>query len=201
MLYTSLLTIGLAALHLTPQSLASTIPSSLSLAPRAAETNNFIIPFPFDEDDPDAGELEKVFAIINDIPDSVIDEGGPAIKKWVESQTDLAARSITTTTDIAVRSAEAEAEAMAAELEPRQGLLKVLACAGAILKAVAENAVPIGKVRALIRTIGGVRKAAKVLLKARSFVEVLALGGPEAVELLEILLGVTDVVKACVLAF
>jgi hypothetical protein len=200
MLYTSLLTIGLAALQLTPQVLASTIPSSFSSLERRAEFGT-IVPFPFDENDADIEALERAFAVINEIPDSVIDDGDAAIKEWVHSHTDLVARS---NNDISARSAEADPEAEAgaeAALEPRQSFTQVLICAGAILKAVAENAVPIAKVRALIRAIGGVRKLARAVLRARSIDELIKLAGPEAGELAQILLGVTDVVNECFQAF
>jgi hypothetical protein len=315
MLYTSLITIGLSALHLTPQVLASTIPSSFSSLERRAEFGT-IVPFPFDENDADIEALEKAFAAITETPDSVVDNGdAAAIKKWEQTLTNLVARSnndinarsaeadaeaeaktalenavaaiietpdsvvdngdaaaikkweqtltnliarsnndinarsaeadaegeaetalenagaaiieipdsvvengdaaaikkweqtltnliARSNNDINARSAEADAEAEAeAALEPRQGFMQVVICAGAILKAVAENAVPVAKVRALIRAIGGVRKLARAVLKARSIDELIKLAGPEAGELAQILLGVTDVANECFQAF
>lgn len=187
MLCTSLLAVGLTALHLAPQVLTSTVPSFSSLE-RRAEIDS-IVPFPFG-DDADLGDLVKVFGIITDMPDSVIDKGDAAIKKWVQSQTNIAARS----NDISARDAEADPEAA---LEPRQGFLQVALCAAAILRAVAENAVPVAKVRALIRAIGGVRKLARALLRARSFAELITIAGPEAGELVQIFFGVTGVVNSC----
>ncbi|KAL8635479.1 MAG: hypothetical protein Q9226_009353, partial [Calogaya cf. arnoldii] len=73
-------------------------------------------------------------------------------------------------------------------------------CALAIVGAIAENAFPIAKLRrlrALIKELGGARKVAKMLLKAKSIKEMIAIGGPELADIAEILLGVQKVVAEC----
>ena len=69
-----------------------------------------------------------------------------------------------------------------------------------IVKAIAENGFPIAKLRRfkdLITLLGGAKAVAKMLLKAKSIKEFITIGGPELVEMGELLLGLRGVVDAC----
>lgn len=190
MLYTTILSVAVATLQLSPKILTSAIPVSSSLQIRAV--NDEAVPFPFDE--ADASAIENAFATITSIPDSVIDDGDEAVRNWVQAHntnnTQLMVRDNNAGPRLTVRDDEAA-------LEPRQGFVQVAKCAFAIGKAIAENVLPVRRVKALIFALGGARRVAKLLLKAKSIRELIILGGPELQELAEILLGITDVVNAC----
>jgi hypothetical protein len=69
-----------------------------------------------------------------------------------------------------------------------------------IAKAIIENGLPFAKIarlRDLIKILGGGKEVAKMLLKAKSFKELLIIGGPELAEIGEMLLGLQGVVTAC----
>lgn len=178
--YATILSIGVTALSLSTTTLGLSIPETASLQIRAEDNNN-VTPFPFDE--ADSAVLEKAFDAITSIPDSVLDDGEEALKEWIKSHP--------SSPQLTVRDDA---------LEPRQTLFQILKCAGAIVQAIAENAFPISKLRRLkelIRVLGGARQVAKLLLKAKTFKQVLIIGGPELQQIAEILLGVTNVVNSC----
>lgn len=182
--YSTILTAGIAALGFSTSSLGLNIPVESSLEARAEPHAN-VTPFPFDE--AHASALENAFEAIASIPDDVLDSGEDALKAWINTHEAVP--------EVSTRSASLEAD-----LEPRQSLFHILACAGAIIKAIAENAFPISKLRRLrelIKALGGARKVAKLLLKAKSFHEILIIGGPELEHIAEILLGISDVAQAC----
>lgn len=178
--YTAILSLGLAALHFSSTTLGLSIPNVNSVQARAEDHAN-VIPFPFDE--AQFGPIEQAFDAITSIPDSVLDEGEEALNAWF-------------TTHGAVPSLSVRESV----LEERQSLFQIAQCAAAIIKAIAENALPISKLRRikeLIKLLGGARKVAKLLLKAKTFKQVIIIGGPELQEIAEILLGLTDVVNDC----
>ncbi|KAL8931769.1 MAG: hypothetical protein Q9211_006743 [Gyalolechia sp. 1 TL-2023] len=183
--YTTLLSVVLTTLTVTPSVLSHAIPKPVALAPapiedlaiRAEDTDP--TPFPFDE--ADASYIEDAFETIASIPDSVLDSGPEAVKQWAQSHVP-------------------NAQPQTRTLVERQGWVQVANCAFAIGKAILENAVPISKLRRikeLIGFLGGAKQVAKMLLKAKSIKQMLLIGGPELQELAEILLGITNVVNAC----
>lgn len=143
--YSTILSVAFATLTLTPSVLANAIPNPVGLAPaRRAEAAEVSV-FPFDE--ADAPYLEEAFQMIEDIPDSVLDDGDEAVKAWANAHKP--------NTQHAVRS----------ELAPRQSLYEIAKCALAIVQAIAENAFPIAKLRRLrdlVKVLGGAKAVAKV---------------------------------------
>ncbi|KAL8647678.1 MAG: hypothetical protein Q9226_006339 [Calogaya cf. arnoldii] len=178
--YSTIVSVALATLSFAPSVLASAIPNPVGLAPaRRAEAAEGV-PFPFDE--ADEGTLEEAFRAIEDIPDSVLDDGDAAVAAWANAHMP--------STQVAVRS----------ELAPRQDWFQIGKCALAIVGAIAENAFPIAKLRRLrdlVKVLGGARAVAKMLLKAKSIKQMIIIGGPELADIAEILLGVQKVVNEC----
>ncbi|KAL8678348.1 MAG: hypothetical protein Q9224_006260 [Gallowayella concinna] len=178
--YSTILSVALATFTFTPSILTHAIPNPVALAPTARAELPEAVPFPFDE--ADAPYLEDAFDTIANIPDNVLDDGPEAVKQWVlahQSQPHLTTRS---------------------ELVERQGWMQVAKCALAIGKAIAENALPVSKLRRikeLVKVLGGAKEVAKMLLKAKSIKQMIIIGGPELQEIAEILLGLTDVVNDC----
>lgn len=183
MLYSIILSAAVAALQLGQTAMGSAIPSPFGLAIRDGPDTSEIVPFPFDEYD-DETPITKSFEAIINIPDEKLDAGEDAVKGWVSGQLDLQSRDL--------------------ELEERQLWLSILKCAATIAKTIAEGAFPIAKLRRikdLIKFLGGARKTARMLLKAKSFKQLLAIGGPELVELGEILFNVQSIAVSCFQAF
>ncbi|KAL8775506.1 MAG: hypothetical protein Q9209_000002 [Squamulea sp. 1 TL-2023] len=178
--YSTILSVALVTFTFTPSIFAHAIPDPVALAPAPRAEKPEPIPFPFDESQ--AAYLEDAFETFENIPDKVIDDGPEAIKQWVLAHD--------STGQLAVRST----------LVVRQGWVQVAKCALAIGKAIAENALPISKLRRikeLIKVLGGAKEVAKMLLKAKSIKQLIIIGGPELQEIAEILLGLTDVVNDC----
>ncbi|KAI4252432.1 MAG: hypothetical protein L6R42_007965 [Xanthoria sp. 1 TBL-2021] len=178
--YPTILSVALTTLSFTTSVLTNAIPNPVGLAPARRAEAAEAIPFPFDE--AQAGYLESALRTIEDIPDSVLDDGPEAVTKWAnEHQPNI---------QLAVRS----------ELTPRQGWAQIAKCAFAIGKAIAENAFPISKLRRLrelVKVLGGAKEVAKMLLKAKTIKQMIIIGGPELQEIAYILLGVTEVVNDC----
>ncbi|KAL8956861.1 MAG: hypothetical protein Q9193_005725, partial [Seirophora villosa] len=186
--YSTLLSIVVTTFTLTPSIISHAIPKPVALAPgaisdlaaRAPPEGSDPTPFPFDE--ADTGYLEDVFNTIESIPDSTLDAGPEAVKEWVDAHQAAAHQRRSTA------------------LVERQDWLQIGKCALAIGKAIAENALPISKIRRireLIKVLGGAKEVAKMLLKAKSIKQLIIIGGPELQEIAEILLGITDVVNEC----
>lgn len=185
MLYSIFLSAAVAALQLGQTAMGSAIPSPFGLAVREGPDTSEIVPFPFDEYD-DETPITKSFDAIVNIPDETLDAGEDAVKEWISGHFDLQTRDLEL------------------ELEERQLWLSILKCAAAIAKPIAEGAFPLSKLRRikdLIKFLGGARKTARMLLKAKSFKELLIIGGPELVELGEIFLNVSSIAAACFSAF
>ncbi|KAL8890020.1 MAG: hypothetical protein Q9192_005933 [Flavoplaca navasiana] len=178
--YSTILSVALTTLTFTPSVLTTAIPKPVDLAPARRAESAEAVPFPFDE--AQSGYLEEAFHMIEDIPDSVLDDGDEAVKAWAKEHQPPS--------HLAVR----------AELAPRQDWAQIASCAFEIGKAILENLWPVSKIRRirdLIKFLGGARAVAKMLLKAKTFKQLIIIGGPELQELAEILLGVQAVVNAC----
>ena len=178
--YSTILSVALTTLTFTPSVLTTAIPKPVDLAPARRAESAEAVPFPFDE--AQAGYLEEAFHMIEDIPDSVLDDGDEAVKAWAKEHQPPS--------QLAVR----------AELAPRQDWAQIARCAFEIARAIVEIRVPGAKVRRikdLIKLLGGARAVAKMLLKAKTIKELFIIGGPELAELADILLNVQAVVSAC----
>ena len=105
------------------------------------------------------GELEKVFATLEEIPDEVLEEGDDETDKWMVEH--------------GYRPAHDKREVLNRDLEDRQ-FWDVAKCAGAIAAFIASNALAAAKllrIKQYIAALGGVRKSAELLLKASTNAE------------------------------
>lgn len=206
MLYSTIISLTVAALQFSQNSLAYAIPEAapIDLIERGVvpADHSKVIPFPFDDDD--APTLEHAFGLIHNIPDHVFDAGEGAVKDWIQHHGGHPSHHKNQVREAAA-AAEANAEAdtsasaSVSEIEARSWLA-VAKCALAIGQAIIENEIPIAKLRRLkelIKLLGGAKKVAKLLLKAKSLRQLLVIGGPELAELGEILLGYQAIVGAC----
>ncbi|KAL9015423.1 MAG: hypothetical protein Q9185_007174 [Variospora sp. 1 TL-2023] len=190
--YSTLLSIALTTFTLTHPILTHAIPNPAALAPapisdlsaRAPQEGSD--PIPFDFADEDAPWLEDALGEFEAIPDSVLDDGDEALRQWA--------------LDYISASSPQPQTRSTAKLVERQDWMQIAKCALAIGKAIAENALPISKIRRireLIKVLGGAKEVAKMLLKAKSIKQMIIIGGPELKEIAEILLGIADVVNDC----
>lgn len=211
MLYSTLLSAAVVALQFSQTTLAFAIPDSVDLMTRSVDLDDDkIVPFPYDEDD--ALEIEGVFAQIESIPDETFDQGEQAVSDWIKNHRkgggDNKPRAVDS---LETREAEPEAEPEAnPEPQPestavevaieKRSWIAVAKCALAIIQAIAENEIPIAKLRRikeLVKLLGGAKKTAKLLLKAKSIKQLLVIGGPELAELGQILFNFRSIVGAC----
>lgn len=214
MLYSNLLSAAVVALQFSQTTLAFAIPDSVDLMIRSKDRDDEkIVPFPYDEDD--APEIIDVFTLIADIPDDTFDQGDQAVKDWIKTHRKGVNSNKPRSVDNSLETREAEPEAQP-EAEPeaqpestavseaitieKRSWIAVAKCALAILQAIAENEFPIAKLRrikAIVKLLGGAKKTAKLLLKAKSLSQLLVIGGPELAELGEILFNFRGIVGAC----
>lgn len=211
MLYSTLLSAAVVALQFSQTTLAFAIPDSVDLMTRSVDLDDDkIVPFPYDEDD--ALEIEDVFAQIESIPDGTFDQGEQAVSDWIKNHSKGGGGNKPRAVDsLETREAEPEAEPEA-NPEPRpestavevaiekRSWIAVAKCALAIVQAIAENEIPIAKLRRikeLVKLLGGAKKTAKLLLKAKSIKQLLVIGGPELAELGQILFNFRSIVGAC----
>ena len=139
--------------------------------------------FPFDDNFESRAELTGAFALIEAIPDALLDAGDDAaVHTWIEEH-----------------SAEYLPSAPSS-LQERQLWIQIAKCVFEIGKMLAENAFPVAKLRRLkdlVKGLGGAYQVAKKLIKAKKFGDLKYFGGSELVELGQILLGGKDVIGAC----
>lgn len=211
MLYSTLLSAAVVALQFSQTTLAFAIPDSVDLMTRSVDLDDDkIVPFPYDEDD--APGIEDVFAQIEIIPDETFDQGEQAVSDWIKNHSKGGGGNKPRAVDsLEIREAEPEAEPEAnPEPQPestavevaieKRSWIAVAKCALAIVQAIAENEIPIAKLRRikeLIKLLGGAKKTAKLLLKAKSIKQLLVIGGPELAELGQILFNFRSIVGAC----
>jgi len=124
-------------------------------------------------------EMEEALAVIDRIPDSVLQAGDAATQQWL------------------AENAPAPATGGAGEVTTQAN---VLGCGAAIATVIASTAFPAAKIlkaKALIKELGGVAEAAKILWGASfSYEKVQALGGAAAALAGE-LIGITQIKEQC----
>ena len=160
-------------------SLGSCNPIDTSTALSTIDTT----PFPFEDTFSNTAQLTSAFALIEAIPDEVLDDGDEAVHNWIEQH-----------------GAEYLPGIPKGDLQERQLWIQIAECVFEIGKTLAENAFPVAKLRRLkdlVKGFGGAYQVAKKLIKAKKFSDLKYLGGSELVELGQILLGVKDVIGAC----
>lgn len=146
-----------------------------------------IAPFPFPDDDDSAAQLEKAFDAIVNVPDSVLKAGAGPTKDWFKDQFPEAFRD--------------EHDKRDPELAPRVSVAAVAACVFQLVKFIAENGplpeLKILRIKRLVNLLGGTTAAVKALLKARTYRELIIIGGPNLEALAKELLGYGGVATAC----
>lgn len=124
-------------------------------------------------------EMEEALAVIDRIPDSVLEAGDAATQQWL------------------AENAPAPTAGSGGEMSVQAN---VLGCAAAIATVIASTAFPAAKIlkaKALIKELGGVTEAAKILWGASfSYEKVQALGGAAAALAGE-LIGITQIKEQC----
>lgn len=139
--------------------------------------------------------LDIAFSQIEQIPDDVLESGDDATTSWlkengftetkrdyVEVKVPLAQRDVTPFEERGIDWA------------------KVAKCAATVTSAIATNAIPAAKllkIKRLIKDLGGVQMAVKLLIGATTTAEKLKAGGQALVELSKAFLGITAVEAAC----
>ena len=129
-----------------------------------------------DDDHLIGGELERVFGAIMEIPDEVLEDGEDATDKWLIGHGYRPPHDKRDVLDLESR-----------ELAERD-IWDVLKCVGGISAFLATNTVAplkLLRVKRYIKSLGGIREAAELLLKASTRAERLEVGG----EVLELLAG------------
>ena len=199
--FTALTASALASLSLFPAVLASPVAASEPAAEPAtlARRNELVArveplhdTYLKDDDEHQiGGTLEHVFDVLTTIPDQVLQDGDDATDKWLKEH---GHRPATTKRAVAATTGE-----VAADLEDR-GFWDVAKCAGAIAAFIASNAIGAAKllrIKKYIEALGGVRKAAELLLKASNNAERLKEGGEALALLAGEILGVSMVSNNC----
>ena len=132
-------------------------------------------------------QLEKTFAIIEEIPDEVLEEGDEAKDKWLAAHGHQQSKR-----DLAISTRDSE-------LQDR-GAWEVAKCVGAIAAFIASNAIGAAKllrVKKYIDALGGIRRSAELLLKASTTEERLREGGQFLALLAGEILGTSMVSNNC----
>ncbi|KAK0703000.1 hypothetical protein B0T26DRAFT_626149, partial [Lasiosphaeria miniovina] len=142
--------------------------------------------------------LDKLLDQIDAIPDAVLEAGDDALHKYLVDH-GIRAPDAKLRRDV---SDEADFSAVVArsELEARTSVWKIAKCIAAIVKLLGTTAIPAAKllrIKKYIKLLGGVKKAVKLLLKAKTRAQRLKLGGKALVNLAAELLGISSVKKNC----
>lgn len=165
--FTALFVAAASACFLLPTIVATPLssplgPTDLARRGQLLQRNEAPHDLHFQDDDTDTvlNELEKVFSVIEEIPDEVLEEGDDATNEWM--------------TEHGYRSTPEKRD-----LEERQ-LVEIAKCAAAIAAFIASNAIGAAKllrIKKYIAALGGIRKSAELLLKASTNAERLQQGG------------------------
>ncbi len=129
------------------------------------------------------GQFEYFFSVITEIPDDVLEKGDGKTNQWINEHHHPVSRNAIQDRD----------------LEDR-GIGDKIQCGIALGGLIADNAIPLAKlrrIRALVNELGGVRKTVVKLLKAKTKEQRLKVGGQALVKLVELLLGFKDVKEEC----
>lgn len=176
--FINLIAMASASLLFLPATIASLITSPLGPAELARRGQMLArndpghdLTFKDDDDHQVHAELEKVFGVLEDIPDEVLEEGDDATDKWMVEH--------------GYRPEHAKRDLSGRDLVDR-GAYEIARCAAAIAAFIASNSIAAAKllrIKKYVRALGGVRTAAELLLKATTVAERLQYGG-EALALL-----------------
>ena len=138
-------------------------------------------------------EMEKVFGIIEQIPDDVLERGDGEKNKW------LAEHGYTKSTD---DDDDDDDDGDDGETVETRDIKKrgTFACILEVGQLIVETAIPAAKllkIKRLVRALGGVRRAARLVYMAKGLKNAAKIGGKALRDLVDIILGISDVRRAC----
>ncbi|KAK3946842.1 hypothetical protein QBC32DRAFT_319530 [Pseudoneurospora amorphoporcata] len=175
---------------------------SLSLAlPSPAHQDNFTPAF--------TSSLDDLFALLDSIPDSVLEEGDEALNQWFidNDLRDPAAELLIDSSpeadpalDLGDLDVISDENLERGVLVARASAWKIAKCVASIVQLIATTAVPAAKllkIKKYIKALGGVKMSVKLLLGATTKAEKLKAGGKALVYLSAELLGISSVKAAC----
>lgn len=139
------------------------------------------------------GSFTLLFSAIDSIPTDVLEAGEEATGDYLVAHGFRAV-------DAAPISARALTVVEERAVAATAGILDIIKCGLAVADLILNTAIPAAKLLAVkkaIEALGGARKAAELLLKAKDIKDALKLGGEALVEIYEALMGFKDVKKAC----
>ena len=140
------------------------------------------------------GPLNSFFSTLENIPDSVLEQGDDALDKWLLEH-GMREPGVTPK-----RSDETSRSEPPAALQARASWWRVAKCVAAIVQMLATTAVPAAKIfriKKYIEALGGAKQAVQLLLGATSRAEKLKAGGEVLVNLSAELLGISSVKNNC----
>ncbi|KAI9150494.1 hypothetical protein HJFPF1_10262 [Paramyrothecium foliicola] len=147
-------------------------------------------------DDKSLASIEFLFDEILAIPDDVLLKGDEATDKWLAenplSDPDLVIETALSQRDVDVEDSDV--------LERGIGIPKAIKCAAAIADLIVGHVVPASKllkIKKLIKSVGGVKKAVKLLLKAKTKAQFIKIGGSALWKLYQEISGIGSVRRNC----
>ena len=165
------------------------------LVARAEDAHDFHLKN--DDDGRIYAEVERTFGVIQDIPDAVLEAGDDALRAWKVKHGHQKRDADADAAPLAAAAPEGLADR--ASLVER-GWWEVTKCAGAIAAFIASNAIGAAKllrIKKYIEALGGVKKAAELMLKASTNAERLKEGGEALALLAGEILGTSLVSNNC----
>lgn len=208
----STVVVALATLHLVPAVIASprassdlapategiTAPRGLELIERD-DDDHHDLHFKDDDEHQVWASVEKAFSIIDSIPDEVLEKGDDATDKWLIAHGHRTPNSKKTPPTLRRDPIQNREAGSIADLVERS-FWSVARCVGAITAFIASNAVGAAKllrIKKYIKALGGIRKSAKLLLKASNNQERLKEGGEALLLLAGEILGTSSIANNC----
>lgn len=168
-----------------------------------AAPHNVLVPRDEPELDTSPAQLQALVLLldaVHDVPDSVLEAGQESTDRWFAAEAFPAAGSVaarSASSDLALPNRRDSGPVISVQAETT-GLIS---CLASIAWFLAENRIPIAKIRRakkIIDDLGGVRKAAQKLLKGKkNKKKLIQEGGQILWELFEIFSGAGDVIENC----
>ncbi|OIW28226.1 hypothetical protein CONLIGDRAFT_681203 [Coniochaeta ligniaria NRRL 30616] len=144
--------------------------------------------------------LNNLFSTLENIPDSVLEQGDDALDKWLVEHGLREPGAKLKRSDEHVETRDETSVFERAVLEARVSWWKVAKCVAAIVQLLATTAIPaarILRIKKYIEALGGAKQAVELLLKATSRAEKLKAGGEALVNLAAELFGISSVKNNC----
>lgn len=143
-----------------------------------------IVPFPFEDTPENVLQLSKAFELIENIPDLTLDAGTDAVMIWTQA------------TGKSLTGALLEEPF---KIDPKK-IIKIAKCVGEIAILIQKGSLTIQElkdIKDLVKKLGGAKKVAELLLKAKNWEQLQKLGGPLLKELGDYLKEWKTTIKDC----